>query len=171
MTAGRDFAVLFIALGALAAAGEFRHKTAVPTFLATPRRSKVLVGKVTAQACVGLLIAAACVTVQLTIALPSMRGVTPLDASVAEPVLVTLVSGVVYAALGVGLGTLLRSQVPSRSSSPSGGSPWLRTCWPTSHPAPPASFPVASCPGPGRSTSSPRPRGWRCWPRTRRSWE
>src|SRR5258705_12622014 len=41
-SAGRDFLFLFIALGAVGAAGEVRHGTAVPTFLATPARSHVL---------------------------------------------------------------------------------------------------------------------------------
>ena len=39
---GRDFTVLFVALGAVAAAAEFRHGTAIPTFLATPRRPRAL---------------------------------------------------------------------------------------------------------------------------------
>ena len=34
LAGGRDFAVLFVALGAVGAASEFRHGTAIPTFLA-----------------------------------------------------------------------------------------------------------------------------------------
>src|SRR3712207_2532734 len=60
-TAGRDFAVLFIALGAVGAAGEFRHRTAVPTFLTTPARHRVLVAKATAYVAVGGILALVCV--------------------------------------------------------------------------------------------------------------
>ena len=37
---GRDFMILFVALGAVGAAGEFRHGTAIPTFPATPVRGR-----------------------------------------------------------------------------------------------------------------------------------
>ena len=60
-SAGRDFLFLFIALGAVGAAGEFRHGTAVPTFLATPARWRVLVAKLAAHLGLGAIVAAACV--------------------------------------------------------------------------------------------------------------
>ena len=114
-TAGRDFAVLFIALGAIGAAGEFRHQTAVPTFLTTPARSRVLTAKALAHACAGLLVALACVAVQMALALPWLasngQAVHPWDAGVAEPAITAVLAGVAYTSLGVGLGTLLRSQV------------------------------------------------------------
>jgi ABC-2 type transport system permease protein len=114
-TAGRDFAVLFIAFGAIGAAGEFRHQTAVPTFLTTPARSRVLAAKALAHACAGLLIALACVALQIALALPwlasSGEPVVPWDAAVAEPALTAVLAGLAYAALGVALGSLLRNQV------------------------------------------------------------
>ena len=114
-TAGRDFAVLFIALGAIGAAGEFRHQTAVPTFLTTPARSRVLTAKALAHACAGLLVALACVAVQMSLALPwlasNRQPVHPWDAAVAEPALTAVLAGVAYTSLGVALGTLLRNQV------------------------------------------------------------
>jgi ABC-2 type transport system permease protein len=113
--AGRDFAVLFVALGAVGAAGEFRHRTAVPTFLATPVRDRVLVAKVLAYAALGLLVAFGCVAVQLAIGLPWIAAeapsVSPFGSAVVEPCLASLLSGVAYASVGVGLGTLLRNQV------------------------------------------------------------
>lgn len=113
--AGRDFAVLFVALGAVGAAGEFRHRTAVPTFLVTPVRDRVLVAKVLAYAVFGLLVALGCVAVQLAIGLPWIAAeapsVSPFGSAVAEPCLASLLSGVAYASVGVGLGTLLRNQV------------------------------------------------------------
>jgi ABC-2 type transport system permease protein len=114
-TAGRDFAVLFIALGAIGAAGEFRHQTAVPTFLTTPARSRVLAAKALAQACAGLLIALTCVAVQMALALPWLASngqvLHPWDAAVAEPVITAVLAGLAYTSLGVALGTLLRNQV------------------------------------------------------------
>ena len=114
-TAGRDFAVLFIALGAIGAATEFRHQTAVPTFLATPARHRVLIAKAVAFAALGALAAVACAGVQMAIALPwiaeQASAVGPLDAAVAGPAATGAASGAAYAALGVALGTLLRNQV------------------------------------------------------------
>ena len=114
-TAGRDFAVLFIALGAIGAAGEFRHQTAVPTFLTTPARSRVLAAKTLAHACAGLLVALTCVVVQMALALPWLASngqtVHPWDAAVAEPAITAVLAGLAYTSLGVALGTLLRNQV------------------------------------------------------------
>jgi ABC-2 type transport system permease protein len=114
-TAGRDFAVLFIALGAIGAAGEFRHHTAVPTFLITPARSRVLTAKTLVHACSGLLIALTCVAVQMAIALPWLastgHAVESWDATVAEPAITAVLAGLAYASLGVALGSLLRNQV------------------------------------------------------------
>ena len=114
-TAGRDFAVLFIALGAIGAAGEFRHQTAVSTFLTTPARPRVLAAKTLAYACAGLMIALACVAVQIALALPWLAStgqtVHPWDAAVAEPAITAVLAGLAYTSLGVALGTLLRNQV------------------------------------------------------------
>jgi len=114
-TAGRDFAVLFVALGAVGAAGEFRHHTAVPTFLTTPARHRVLIAKAVAYAFLGLVIAISCVAVQMAIALPwiasEAHAVSPFSSAVADPAVATVLSGLAYAAVGVALGTLLRNQV------------------------------------------------------------
>ena len=114
-TAGRDFAVLFIALGAVGAAGEFRHHTSVPTFLTTPARHRVLAAKASAYAVVGALLAVGCVVAQMAIALPWIAheagAVSPFEAAVWEPAVTTVLSGLAYAAIGVGIGTLLRNQV------------------------------------------------------------
>ena len=114
-TAGRDFVVLFVALGAVAAATEFRHGTATRAFLNTPARHRVLVAKAAAFALVGMAIALIGVGIQLAIALPWLAenadAVTVLDAAVIEPAAASVLSGLLYAALGVALGTLLRNQV------------------------------------------------------------
>jgi len=114
-SAGRDFLFLFIALGAVGAAGEFRHGTAVPTFLATPARWRVLVAKLTAHLGLGAIIAAACVAVEIAIALPWLdaqgTGVTPGSAAVLEPAIGSILSGAAYCSLGVAVGVLVRNQI------------------------------------------------------------
>ena len=114
-SAGRDFLFLFIALGAVGAAGEFRHGTAVPTFLATPARWHVLAGKLAAHVGLGAIVAVACVAVQMAIALPWIdghaAGVTPWSPTVLEPAIGTILSGAAYCALGVAIGMLVRNQI------------------------------------------------------------
>jgi ABC-2 type transport system permease protein len=114
-SAGRDFLFLFIALGAVGAAGEFRHGTAVPTFLATPVRWRVLVAKLAAHLGLGAIIAAVCVAVEMAIALPWIAGhatgVTPWSATVLEPAIGSILSGAAYCSLGVAVGVLVRNQI------------------------------------------------------------
>jgi ABC-2 type transport system permease protein len=114
-SAGRDFLFLFIALGAVGAAGEFRHGTAVPTFLATPARWRVLGAKLAAHLGLGAIVAAACVAVEMAIALPWIdaqgTGVTPWSATVLEPAIGSILSGAAYCSLGVAVGMLARNQI------------------------------------------------------------
>jgi hypothetical protein len=112
---GRDFAVLFVALGAIGAAGEFRHGTAIPTLLATPRRSRVLSAKMAAYLALGSLTAFGAAMLQLAIVLPwaaaNGHGLTPWTPTVLGPVLAGLGAGAGYAALGVAIGLLVRNQL------------------------------------------------------------
>jgi hypothetical protein len=114
-SAGRDFLFLFIALGAVGAAGEFRHGTAVPTFLATPVRWRVLVAKLAAHLGLGAIVATACVAAELAIALPWIdaqgAGVSPWSAPVLEPAIGSILSGAAYCSLGVAVGMLVRNQI------------------------------------------------------------
>jgi hypothetical protein len=115
LSAGRDFTVLFVALGAVGAAAEFRHATAIPTFLATPRRARVVAAKTTAYLTLGLLVACAAAAVQLAIVLPwaaaHHHALTPWDGAVLDPVLTGAIAGASYAALGVAIGLLVRNQL------------------------------------------------------------
>jgi ABC-2 type transport system permease protein len=114
-SAGRDFLFLFIALGAVGAAGEFRHSTAVPTFLATPARWHVLAAKLTAHLGLGAIVAVASVAVQMAVALPWIdahaTAVTPWSATVLEPAIGSILAGAAYSALGVAVGMLVRNQI------------------------------------------------------------
>ena len=115
MAAGRDFAFLFVALGAVGAAGEFRHGTAIPTFLATPVRHRVVAAKIATYLALGLLVALLAAVLQLAIVLPwaaaNGHPLSPWSVDVFEPLAGGIVAGASYAALGVGVGLLVRNQL------------------------------------------------------------
>ena len=106
---------LVAVLAAIGITGEYRHRTATTTFLATPHRARVIAAKLVTYGLVGIGYALACTAVVTAIALPwlSAKGV---DVSLAANGLpATIVGGVaavaLYALIGVGLGALLREQV------------------------------------------------------------
>jgi ABC-2 type transport system permease protein len=115
LSAGRDFTVLFVALGAVGAAGEFRHGTAIPTFLATPVRHRVVWAKIATYLVLGLLVALTAAGLQLATVLPwaaaDGHGVAPWSSDVLSPVIASLAAGASYAALGVCIGLLVRNQL------------------------------------------------------------
>jgi ABC-2 type transport system permease protein len=115
LSAGRDFSVLFVALGAVGAATEFRHRTVIPTLLTTSRRDRVMGAKVAVYLGLGLLAALAAAVVQLAIVLPWAAGnghaLGPWDAAVLDPVITSGAAGAGYAALGVAIGLLVRNQL------------------------------------------------------------
>ena len=61
--------LVLLVLGTLAATGEFQHRTAVTTYLITPRRGRVLAAKLIAHAIVGALVSAVLVAVTFPIVL------------------------------------------------------------------------------------------------------
>jgi ABC-2 type transport system permease protein len=111
--AGFVSSLLSLILGILAVAGEYRHKTITDTYLATPRRGRVILAKLLAYTLVG----AGCGTVSAIVALSvavtvlAARGIG-VDLTGAEAW--RSAGGVVganalYAAMGVSLGTLVRN--------------------------------------------------------------
>lgn len=109
---GYVFPVLF---GALAATAELHHKTLTPTFLANPRRLTVLAAKLVALAAFGLVygIGAVVGAVGPGAAVLALTGTdTGLGESDTWALLGRiLIAMTLWAVIGVGLGTLLRSQV------------------------------------------------------------
>jgi hypothetical protein len=106
--------VLFLILGIIGMTQEYRHRTATPTFLTTPRRGRVVVAKLAAYALAavpfGLLVAATDVVVVMIYA--GARGATPALAGDNLRVLGGAWAAlVIYAVIGVGIGALLRNQV------------------------------------------------------------
>jgi ABC-type transport system involved in multi-copper enzyme maturation permease subunit len=113
---GTSVGALFAALlGALSITGEIRHGTIRPTFLATPRRARVIIAKVGASALSGLAIGllAEALTAGLESAGLATRSIH-IELSVGD-YLQLLAGGALAAALwgaiGVGVGAIIRNQV------------------------------------------------------------
>jgi hypothetical protein len=105
---------LVAVLAAIGITGEYRHRTATTTFLATPRRGRVIVAKLVAYGLVGVGYALACTTVVTAIAVPCLAA-DGIDLSLADnglPAAIArdIIAVTLYALIGVGLGALLREQ-------------------------------------------------------------
>ncbi len=102
-------------LAAAGTAGEFRHRTAAATFLAEPRRARVITAKLIVYLLAGAGYALACVAVSLAVALPwlAARG-TPVSLAGHGNLAVlgaVIISVAVFGVTGAGLGALLGSEV------------------------------------------------------------
>lgn len=110
------FSILFaILFGILVITGEFRHGTATPTFLVSPKRERVVVAKALASAAGGLMLAFSALVVAYAVAVTWLL-VTGEDVLLfeQEPLrdgLALLAAAAIWGALGVGLGAVVRSQV------------------------------------------------------------
>ena len=106
-----------VLLGALASTGAFRHKTLTPTFLATPRRARVLGAKTIALFVVGAAfgVVALAASVGIGALVFNGFGIDPLLADSATWALIgrTVLAMALWAVIGVGLGVLVPSQVAS----------------------------------------------------------
>ena len=105
---------LVLCIGILGMTTEYRHQTVTPTFLVTPRRSRVLVAKLVVHAVVGLLVAVACVALTLALAAGTLalrdHATIPLR-TIAAVQAGALLGYAIYAAVGVCVGALIRNQV------------------------------------------------------------
>jgi ABC-2 type transport system permease protein len=102
-------------LGIIAVTGEFRHQTVTPTFLSTPHRGRVVIGKLIAYALIGIAYGVLTILVAIAIALPWLSA-KHVDISLGSNGIPGVLFGVVasaavYALLGVGLGALIRNQI------------------------------------------------------------
>lgn len=110
------WAMLFAAvMGVIASSGEFRHSTATPTYLAGPRRSRVLAAKGAAAAVVGAIFGLIGAVVATGVGIASTAGagepITLSAATFLRDDLGTVLGATLLAALGVAVGSLIRSQV------------------------------------------------------------
>ncbi len=107
--------IFVIVSGIIGMAGEFRFGQADQTFLTTPERGRVVAAKVVAFAGLGLVFGAAAalataVTGQLWLASQGLA--LPVRTSVVWlPLVGATASGILYGALGVGIGAITRNQV------------------------------------------------------------
>ena len=106
--------VFLLILGIIGMTQEYRHRTATPTFLTTPRRGRVVAAKVLAYALVAVPMALLVVAVNVVVVLvyAGARGDAP---EIAGDNLRTLAASglvlVVFTVIGVGVGALVRNQV------------------------------------------------------------
>jgi ABC-type transport system involved in multi-copper enzyme maturation permease subunit len=100
-------------LGVMLSAGEDRHRTSLSTYLAEPRRGRVLVAKLLTAALVGTVGGAVVFGLDLAIALPvyAAKGVHHLPVDVASLWTGTTLLTACFGLLGVALGALTRNTV------------------------------------------------------------
>jgi len=108
-------AIVVLVLGVLGITTEYRYQTITPTVLGTPSRWAIVSAKLITFALAGLGYAIACLAVQLAIAVPWLSAKN-IDFDLGQPDLRRSLLGlplvfVLYAALGIGLGALLRNQI------------------------------------------------------------
>jgi ABC-type transport system involved in multi-copper enzyme maturation permease subunit len=101
-------------LGVLMVTSEYHHQTATTTFLATPRRARVVIAKLTAASLIAGLFWLVSTLVDLVVGHLFFVGEGTTDSLTAWPVdraiLINLLAYVLWAILGVGLGMMIRNQ-------------------------------------------------------------
>jgi hypothetical protein len=112
---GTRLGMIFAALvGALAITAEIRHGTIRPTFLVTPRRSRVMAAKLAVSALAGLAcgLLAECLMLAAVVVAFAVRGIdTQLSGGDdARLVVGGAVAAGLWAAIGLGIGALVREQ-------------------------------------------------------------
>jgi len=102
-------------LGVLAVTSEFRHGTITPALLTTPKRMRLLTAKLTTLAAGALVLGLLAFGLAAAVGLPALhqRGI---DSQLGSNDVAAIIAGgtmatVLFAALGVGLGALVRNQV------------------------------------------------------------
>lgn len=116
VTTVTGFAMLLAAvLGSIVANGEFRHSTATLTYLATPKRTRVLLAKVIASSCAGSLfgLVAGIIATGVGLAFTAGHGdhVALSAGALAGHVAGAVAGAALLAALGAATGSLVRSQI------------------------------------------------------------
>ena len=116
ITTTTGWSMMFAAvLGVIVASGEFRHGTATLTYLAEPNRSRVLAAKVAASALFGSLFGLASAVIATGVGLVFVEA-HGYPVRLSSTVMVGHAAGAMFgaavlAAIGVGLGSLIRSQL------------------------------------------------------------
>ena len=104
-----------IILGIMLMAGEYRHGTAVATFLARPKREVVLAAKLGIAAIVGAVFMLISVWASIFAGIIVLAGfdnaAAPSSSTFLNLTIAGLVSGAILAVIGVAIGALLKSQM------------------------------------------------------------
>jgi hypothetical protein len=107
--------LLVCVLGIIGITAEYRHLTVTPTYLTTPRRSRVVAAKLLTYGLVGLVYAVVAALLVIAMALPWLHAKhipVSLTANRIPLVLLAAVAVVaIYGIVGVGVGALIRNQV------------------------------------------------------------
>ena len=114
LATGANASVLLLILGIIGMTQEYRHKTAVPTFLTTPHRGRVVIAKLLAYGVVAVPFALLVLAVNVLVVMvyAGARGDAP--SLTGDNLRVVLSAGLVivmFTIVGVGVGALLRNQV------------------------------------------------------------
>lgn len=107
--------IFAIILGIMLMSGEFRHGTAVATFLTAPKRGTVLANKLAMAAVAGILIMVISTAAGLIGGVIGMSfypdAASPSSNIFVNTMLAAVVSGAVLGVIGVAIGTLVRNQM------------------------------------------------------------
>jgi ABC-type transport system involved in multi-copper enzyme maturation permease subunit len=107
--------IFVIILGIMLMSGEFRHGTAVATFLTAPKRGSVVLAKLGVAAVGGILVMVISSVVSFAAGFMALQSfpeaAAPSEDLFANTLLASLVAGAVLAVVGVSLGTLIRNQM------------------------------------------------------------
>lgn len=108
-------APLLAVLAAIGMTGEYRHKTATSTFLATPRRDRVILAKMVTYPLVGVVYALVNFAVAAAIAVPWLSSkdinVSLTGSGIPGALLGVIIAIMLFGVVGVALGALIREQV------------------------------------------------------------
>ena len=107
--------VFVVVLAIIGITAEYRHLTVTPTYLATPRRSRVVLAKLVTYGLVGLVYSVLCALLVVAMAKPWLAA-KDIPLSLTENriplvLLAVIVAVAVYGIVGVGVGALVRNQV------------------------------------------------------------
>lgn len=114
LAGGANGTVFLLILGIIGMTQEYRHRTATPTFLVSPKRGMVVGAKAITYLLVSLVFGIIVSAVVLAVALPwlSAKGApASLTGDNIEVLIGAVGASAIYGLVGVGVGALLRNQV------------------------------------------------------------
>jgi ABC-2 type transport system permease protein len=118
---GTTFGMIFGSLiGALSITNEIRHGMIRPTFLATPHRSRVIAAKVLASLIAGAVLGLLAEAIAIGVGSAGLAvrgiGIAPSVGDFAQLLVGGAAAAALWAAIGVGIGATIRSQIGSAIS-------------------------------------------------------